>query len=65
MSSCRVLQEMLPRVGAKVSWTTTRLVAEALDHGFHVVKDPPMIKPLGRTKFVELVVLALLVGRKG
>ena len=39
-----------------MSWTTARLVQEALDIGLHVVEDPPMIKLLGRTKFVDLVV---------
>jgi type III secretion system FlhB-like substrate exporter len=47
-------------VGAKVSWTTARLVVEALDHGLHVVEDPLMIKLLGRTKFVDLVVFGIV-----
>ena len=56
---------MAPGVGAKVSWTTARLVAEALDHGLHMVEDPSTIKLLGHTKFVELVILELLLGQKG
>ena len=47
---------MTPIIGAKMPWTTARLVQEALDIGLHVVEDPPMIKLLGRTKFVDLVV---------
>ena len=39
-----------------VPWTIVKLVQEALDIGLHVVKDPPMIKLLEHTKFVDLVV---------
>ena len=53
---CRNLLDMAPIAGAKVPWTTARLVQEALDIDLHVVEDPPMIKLLGRTKFVDLVV---------
>ena len=37
VSSYKILRDMALTVGAKVSWTTTRLVAEALDHGLHVI----------------------------
>jgi hypothetical protein len=47
---------MAPIVGAKVSWTTARFVQEALDLGLHVVEDAPMVKLIGRTKFIDLVV---------
>ena len=53
---CRILQDIAPIVGAMVPWTIVRLVQEALDIGLHVVKDPPMIKLLEHTKFVDLVV---------
>jgi hypothetical protein len=55
---------MAPVVGAKVPWTTARLVQEALDLGLHVVEDP-MIKLLGRTKFVDLVVRGTVGWQEG
>lgn len=54
--SCIILQDMALIVETKVSWTTAILVQEALDFGLHVIEDPPIIKFLGRTKFVDLVI---------
>ena len=62
---CRILQDMAIVVGAKVPWTTARLVQEALDLGLHVVEDPPMIKLLGRTKFVDMVVRGTVGWQEG
>ena len=56
---------MAPVVGAKVPWITARLVQEALDLGLHVVEVPPMIKLLGRTKFVDLVVRGTVGWQEG
>ena len=56
---------MTPIIGAKMPWTTARLVQEALDIGLHVVEDPPMIKLLGRTKFVDLVVKGTVGWQEG
>ena len=56
---------MAPIVEAKVSWTIARLVAEALDYGLHMVEDPPMIKFLGCTKLVELVVFGVVGWQEG
>lgn len=41
---------------AHVSWTTTKLIPEALKQHLHVLEDPGMIKLLGRAKFMELVI---------
>jgi hypothetical protein len=56
---------MSPVIGAKVPWTTARLVQEALDVGLHVVEDPAMVKLLGRTKFVDLVVRGTVGWQEG
>ena len=37
-------------------WTTAQLVPEALRHSLHVVEDPALMKLLGRSKFVDMVV---------
>ena len=37
-------------------WTTAHLVPEALRHSLHVVEDPALMKLLGRSKFVDMVV---------
>ena len=63
--SCRILDNMTPVVGAKVPWTTARFVQKALDLGLHVVGDLPMIKLLGRTKFVDLVVRGTIGWQEG
>lgn len=65
LSSCRILQDMAPTNRAKVSWTIARLVAEVLDHGLHVVEDPPMIKLFGHTKFMKLVVFGIVGWQEG
>ena len=59
------LQDMASIVGAKVPWTIVMLVQEALDLGLHIVEDPPMIKLLGCTKFVDLVVKATVGWQEG
>ena len=63
--SCRILHDMAPVVGAKVPWTIAKLVQEALDLSLHVVEDPPMIKLLRCTKFVDLVVRGTVGWQEG
>ena len=65
VSSCKILWDMAPIVGAKVSWTIARLVIEVMDHGLHVIKNPPMIKLFGHTKFVGLVVFGTVGWQEG
>lgn len=50
---------------ALVSWTTAKLVPEALKHHLHVVEDPTMIHLLGRAKFVELIVFGPVGWQEG
>jgi hypothetical protein len=57
----RILHDITPVVEAKMPWTTARFVQEALDLGLHVVEDPPMIKLLGRAKFVDLVLIGTVM----
>ena len=43
----------------QVPWTTAKLVPEALTHKLHVVEDPPLIRLLGRAKYVDMVVFGV------
>jgi hypothetical protein len=63
--SCKILHDMTLVIGVKVPWTTARLVQETLDLGLHVVENPPMIKFLRRTKFVDLVVRGTVGWQEG
>ena len=49
----------------QVSWTTAKLVPEALQHRLHVLEDPPLIQILGRAKFVDMVVFGPLGWQQG
>jgi hypothetical protein len=53
------------QIQAPVSWTTAKLVPEALKHSLHVVEDPTMIHLLGRAKFLELIVFGPVGWQKG
>lgn len=38
---------------AEVSWTSARLISEALESNFHALENDDMIKWLGKTTFVD------------
>jgi hypothetical protein len=45
---------------AEVSWTTARLVPEALGLGFHALEDDDMIKWWGKAAFVDTYINGIL-----
>jgi hypothetical protein len=47
---------MTSKGGVEVSWTTARLVPEALEANFHALEDDDMIKWLGRATFVDICI---------
>ena len=51
--SCNFFGNMTSKGYAGVSWTTARLVPEALESNFHALEDDDMIKWLGRAAFVD------------
>jgi hypothetical protein len=53
------------QIQAPVSWTTAKLVPEALKHSLHVVEDSAMIHLLGRAKFMELIVFSPVGWQEG
>ena len=52
----RQVEAIRPTPKVTLSWTTAKLVPEALEVNLHVLEDERMIAWLGREKFVELCI---------